>query len=162
MGNRAVITVDKKSGIYLHWNGGYTSVRAFLDYCKLQGYRKPSYDKSYAMARLTTVIANFFGGGDSVGIGTYENLDTNNGDNGVYIIGGNWEIVGREYSEDIEDDYDKDQYYDMMEAINNAMPKNQQIPNLFDTLNEQTMREILEDENLTLDEKIAQLKKVGL
>ena len=38
MGNRAVITTEKNFenngvGVYLHWNGGYDSVSAFLKYC---------------------------------------------------------------------------------------------------------------------------------
>lgn len=162
MGNRAVLTVDKKFGIYLHWNGGYTSVKAFLDYCNLKGYRKPNYDKSYAMTRLVQVISNFFGGDSSVGIGAYENLDIDNGDNGVYIIGCDWEIVGREFSDTVVDDFDSDQYYGMIEEINKCMPEKEQISNLFEVLNEQKMKAILKNENLTIDEKIAELKKVGL
>lgn len=114
------------------------------------------------MARLCQVIANFFGGGCSVGIGCYENLDTNNFDNGVYIIGRNWEIIGREFADDCTDDFERDSYYEMIEEINKRMPEVEKIQNIFEVLNEQTMREILEDENLTLDEKIAELKKVGL
>lgn len=163
MGNRAVITTrEKKFGIYLHWNGGYTSVKAFLDYCKLQGYRKPDYDTTYAMARLCQVIANFFGGGNSVGIGCYENLDTDNGDNGVYVIGDDWQIIDRSYANIEYDELDKDKYYETLEEINKKQPDNEKIKNIFEVLNEQIMREILENENLTLDEKIAQLKKVGL
>ena len=96
MGNRAVITTpDKKIGVYLHWNGGRDSVEAFLTYCKLQNFRCPE-DDDYGWARLCQVIGNTFGGGYSVGIDRYEVLDTDNGDNGVYIIK-NWEIIGREY-----------------------------------------------------------------
>lgn len=163
MGNRAVITTrNKKVGVYLHWNGGYTSIKAFLDYCKLQGYRRPDCDIDYAMARLCQVIANFFGGGNSIGIGCYENLDIDNGDNGTYIIGGDWEIVGREFADIEYDELDKDQYYEMLEEINNKQPENEKIKNIFEVLNEQTIREILKNEELSLDEKIAQLKKVGL
>ena len=63
MGNRAVITTvdgwkNNGIGIYLHWNGGKDSIEAFLKYCKLRGFR----NGDYGMARLTQVIANFFGG----------------------------------------------------------------------------------------------------
>ena len=87
MGNRAVITTpDKKIGVYLHWNGGRDSVEGFLRTCKKYGFRPPERD-NYGWARLCQVIANFFGpDGLSVGIGPYEELDRNNGDNGVYII----------------------------------------------------------------------------
>lgn len=107
MGNRAVIMTrdaweNNGIGIYLHWNGGRDSVEGFLAYCKRAGMRTPDSDPSYQMARLCQVIANFFGGSDSIGIDTRDNLDCDNWDNGVYIIGGDWEIVGREYFESEE------------------------------------------------------------
>ena len=111
MGNRAVITTKhKKIGVYLHWNGGRDSVEAFLTYCKLKGYRSP--DKNcYGWARLCQVIGNYFGGDLSIGINTYENLDTDNGDNGVYIIE-NWEIVDRLYYKGYEQ-----QEYDLLTML---------------------------------------------
>ncbi len=54
-------------------------------------------DPSYAMARLTQIIANYFGGSTSIGIGRVRDLDYDNGDNGTYLIGGDWEILGREF-----------------------------------------------------------------
>ncbi len=107
MGNRAVITTRKNFenngvGIYLHWNGGRDSVEAFLKYAELKGYRPPDKD-CYGWARLCQVIGNFFGGGYSIGIDTVDKLDTDNGDNGTYIIEG-WKIVGREYFEGEEQD----------------------------------------------------------
>lgn len=124
MGNRAVITTeDKKIGVYLHWNGGRDSIEAFLLYCKLQGYRAPEND-CYGWARLCQVIGNFFGGTGSVGIDTYDRLDTNNWDNGVYIIK-NWEIVGREFN-----NYPEQQSYDLLEllkVINKKMPEYEQL-----------------------------------
>ena len=39
---------------------------------------------------------NFFGGTTSLGVDLFENLDTDNGDNEVYIIK-DWKIVGREH-----------------------------------------------------------------
>jgi len=114
MGNRAVITASKSpfaagscdTGIYLHWNGGRDSIEAFLAYCKLQGFREPP--DSYGLARLVQVIANFFGGGLSIGVDKCCNLDCDNWDNGLYQIKG-WEIVGRQcISEDFmeQDSYD--------------------------------------------------------
>lgn len=94
MGNRAVIATESKDlGVYLHWNGGRDSVEAFLAYCDLQGYSSPESD-DYGWARLCQTIGNFFGGSTSLGIDKYELLDTNNYDNGVYIIK-NWKIVDR-------------------------------------------------------------------
>jgi len=104
MGNRAVITLkphegksyDNQIGIYVHWNGGRDSIEAFLTYCKLRGFRSPSSD-SYGFARLTQVIANFFGGdGLSIGVDVCKHLDCHNYDNGVYLIK-DWEIVGRDH-----------------------------------------------------------------
>ena len=124
MGNRAIIKpVDKDIGVYLHWNGGRDSVRAFLKYCELKGYRAPS-DDNYGWARLCQVIGNFFGGSTSLGIDTVNNLDCNNWDNGVYLIEG-WEIVGRMYFDGEEQDY-----YDLVEmlnGINDQMPESERI-----------------------------------
>jgi len=124
MGNRAVITTeDKKIGIYLHWNGGRDSVEAFLKYCELQGQRSPDSD-SYGWARLSQVIGNFFGGTTSIGIGPYETLDTDNFDNGTYIIK-DWKIIGREFFEGEEQaEYTMQE---MLEGINEKQPKEDQI-----------------------------------
>lgn len=101
MGNRAIIKgVGTNIGVYVHWNGGYDSVLAFTQYCKLKGYRSPESDPAYGTARLAQVIGNFFGGSHSVGI---ENMSGTTVmtpelvqefflDNGVYEIE-NWEIV---------------------------------------------------------------------
>ena len=106
MGNRAVITTEeKKIGVYLHWNGGYDSVNAFLTYCKLRDFREPE-DDNYGWARLCQIVSNYFGGDLSIGIDTLDCLDCKNGDNGVYIIK-NWEIVGREFAPRFEqNEYD--------------------------------------------------------
>lgn len=124
MGNRAVITTkEKRIGVYLHWNGGRDSVEAFLKYCELKNYRPPEQD-NYGWARLCQVIGNFFGEGLSIGIDEYKHLDTDNGDNGVYIIE-NWQIVGREYFGGREQDY-KDMY-EMLVEINKRQPESEQI-----------------------------------
>ena len=124
MGNRAVITTeDKKIGVYVHWNGGRDSVEAFLKYCELKGYRKPEED-CYGWARLCQVIGNFFGGELSVGIDTYECLDTNNWDNGVYIIK-DWKIIGREYAP--EEEQEGHEMLSMLKSINKAQPVDEQL-----------------------------------
>lgn len=128
MGNRAVITTKENFenngiGIYLHWNGGYDSVSAFLKYCELKGYRTPDTD-NYGWARLCQVIGNFFGGSTSIGIDTVDKLDCDNYDNGVYIIEG-WEIVDRKHKRCAEQM--NHAMEDMLLAIDNAMPKAEQI-----------------------------------
>lgn len=98
MGNRAVIGFEgKKTGIYLHWNGGEESVRAFLECAKTYGVRDPVRD-SYGIARLVQIIGNFFGGSLSLSVGDLEGLDCENFDNGLYMVGQNWEIVERKFN----------------------------------------------------------------
>ena len=133
MGNRAVITIvdeeaknnfnEENIGVYLHWNGGYDSVNAFLSYCKLKGYRQPESD-NYGWARLCQVIGNFFGGDCSVGIDQCKNLDCDNWDNGVYLIK-DWKIVGRVYHEGREQgEYD---LLEFLEEIDNRMPEKERL-----------------------------------
>ena len=123
MGNRAVITTkEKKIGVYLHWNGGRDSVTAFLTYCKMKNYRTPESD-NYGWARLCQVIGNFFGGDCSIGIDEYDVLDTDNGDNGVYIIE-NWEIVDREFYNGAEQN--NHDLLEMLKDINKCQPEQEQ------------------------------------
>lgn len=106
MGNRCIIQPDGGSiGIYLHWNGGIDSVTAFLTYCRMRGFRAFGGDHmdSYGFARLTQVIANFFGGDLSIGIeecGAFTSDEQAAAwvlDNGVYVVGGEsgWDIIAR-------------------------------------------------------------------
>jgi hypothetical protein len=100
MGNRAVITTapfnKNNVGIYVHWNGGQESVAAFAEAARKLGYRDPTSDNSYGMARLCQLIGLFFGADEStsLGIGKCSDLDCDNGDNGVWLIGPNWTMVG--------------------------------------------------------------------
>ena len=101
MGNRAVITASTTKttgvGIYVHWNGGLESVLAFLHVAKERGYRDPTNDPAYGMARLCGLVCEFFGLklDTCVGIGQLKELNCNNGDNGVYVIGADWTIQRR-------------------------------------------------------------------
>ena len=129
MGNRAVITTEsKKIGVYLHWNGGRDSVEAFLKYCELQQFASPEKD-CYGWARLCQVISNFFEGGLSIGIDEYYKLDTDNYDNGTYIIK-DWEIIGREFFEGAEqNEYNLDL---MLRHIDKKQPKHMQLGEFLD------------------------------
>ena len=128
MGNRAIIQTRKGYenngiGIYLHWNGGYDSVSAFLKYCELKGYRAPDVD-SYGWARLCQVIGNFFGGGLSLGIDIFDKEAGEWCDNGTYIIEG-WHIVDRKhYDYDEQNSYD---LFDMLIDIDKAQPVSEQL-----------------------------------
>ena len=93
MGNRALIAFKQKESvkkkedvpcIYLHWNGGRDSVEAFLDATRRLGVRKN--DPSYAMARLTQIIANYLGGTLSIGISSVGDWALDFLDNGIYWV----------------------------------------------------------------------------
>jgi hypothetical protein len=104
MGNRAVITTAPykpgNTGIYLHWNGGRASIEGFLQAAKKLGYRSPGSNPQYAIGSLAGLIWTYLGtDGYSLGIGRCDQLDVDNSDNGTYLIGGDWEIVGRKYYE---------------------------------------------------------------
>ena len=128
MGNRAVITTtNKEMGVYVHWNGGRTSVEGFLAYCKMMGYRKPETD-CYGWARLVQTIANFFGSdGLSVGVDKYTSLDCDNWDNGVYIVK-DWHVVGREFQRDEDEEVNLEDLTGMMLEINKCQPEGTQQP----------------------------------
>ena len=131
MGNRAVITTESKElGIYLHWNGGRDSVEGFLKYCELRGFRAPS-DDNYGWACLAHVITNFFGDGMSCGIDLYDRLDTDNWDNGVYVIKG-WEIVDRLFMHgDEQQEYPLDE---MLRSIDRKMPEDERLGDYLDSI----------------------------
>lgn len=100
MGNRAIVKpINENIGVYLHWNGGVDSVTAFLEYCKLKGYRDFGGERvdGYGIARFVQVVSNFFGGTTSIGIemNVDETEECANGlDNGIYVIDG-WDIKKR-------------------------------------------------------------------
>lgn len=128
MGNRAVITIKEENvpkenwnSLYLHWNGGRDSVQPFLDVAKLYGIRCAN-DSTYGIARLAQLIGNYFGGTLSLGVGRYGQLDTDNYDNGVYVIGKNWEIVDREFFEGKEQqEHDFDEFVKDIRKVNDPI-----------------------------------------
>lgn len=134
MGNRAIITTRaREMGVYLHWNGGRSSVEAFLAYCKLKRYRAPSDDAPYGFARLAQVIANFFGGALSVGVVRYSNDEAMRSglDNGVYVIEG-WHIVERIYPYDGFIEASSGDLTHMLHAIDRQQPINEQLGDIID------------------------------
>lgn len=127
MGNRAVITTEEKQiGVYVHWNGGKESIETFLAYCDMKNQRPPESD-CYGWARLCQVIGNFFGGTTSIGIDKYNRLDTDNWDNGVYIIK-DWKIIGRDFKrrEDQEISSFKELEENLIE-VNKKQPAEEQV-----------------------------------
>ena len=129
MGNRAVIacgTNDNDVGVYLHWNGGRKSIDGFLAYCKAMRYRSPDRD-CYGWACLVQTIRTWFGGdGLSCGIDTYDKLDTDNFDNGVYIING-WKVVDRKFNRREDPKTSLDELIEMITAINQEQPVHSQL-----------------------------------
>lgn len=136
MGDRAVITTSREEdikesndiGIYLHWDGDINSVSAFLEYCKLQGFRKPEED-DYGWARLCQIIANYISASEmsrhhglSIGINKCCKLDCDNYDNGTYIIE-DWEIINRKYEPEWCEEYDEDRVKWLIEQIDKAQPE---------------------------------------
>ena len=126
MGNRAVIAFKQKHiskeqspAIYLHWNGGRDSVEAFLKASEIIGIRWG--DPSYACARLSQIIGNWMRGNLSLGVSAYSNLDTDNGDNGVFWIEGG-KIVGREFVQ-----YAEQNEHDLDEFVEEIMRANRHI-----------------------------------
>ena len=129
MGNRAIVKPKGRDvGVYLHWNGGIDSVTAFLEYCKLKGYRDFGgiYSDGYGIARFCQVVGNFFGGSTSVGIETDVKETEEYAewiDNGIYIIDG-WDIVDRIGAPSGREGYD---LYDMLNGIDVKQPLNERL-----------------------------------
>ena len=126
MGDRAVISNKNKNlGIYLHWYGYREFVESVLAYCDLKQYRNPDVDDEYGWARLCQVLGNTLGGTTSLGIGRFDRMDTDNWDNGTYIIEG-WDIKERLYQQ-YEDAKMKDPMFENLKYINEKQPKDEQL-----------------------------------
>lgn len=110
MGNRAVIVssgttksdASERLGIYVHWHGSESTIKGMLDECKRRGIRPVDCDSQYSWARICQCMADMISDeyGDcpdkystGIGIDIVSRLDCANGDNGVYYINGDWEIV---------------------------------------------------------------------
>ena len=135
--------------MYLHWNGGRDSVEPFLAYAKAKGVRGPVSDNSYAMARLAQIIGNFFGGTLSLGTLVYDPQkdpdynDINPGDNGVYVVDDEFNIVSRNHCYGEQREYD---FAEMLAEINSAQPKREQ-------LTDEQLKQVIDNHNATKGEK---------
>ena len=140
MGNRAIIKHEKSNiGVYLHWNGGIDSVEAFLEYCKLRGFRD-FYD-GYGIARFCQVVGNWFGGDLSIGVcectaTTDAEAEEYCLDNGVYVINSKWEIVQRLDANFHREGYDRIEF---LIDLDNKQPEK-------DRLGEETIRKMKQGE----------------
>lgn len=125
MGCRCVITdisvneqnMNTKLGIYLHWYGDKETVKALLEEVKSKQPRGVISDPSYGYARLCQIIADKITADtlaspfetakthayeSGIGIGIVSELDCYNGDNGVYYIDDNYNIVKQTDGSELE------------------------------------------------------------
>ena len=72
------------------------------------------------------MIGNTLGGTLSLGVGAYKCLDTNNFDNGTYIIE-DWEIVEREYPSWCNDDFEEQSEYNFDEFVAEIRSMNDEV-----------------------------------
>ena len=135
MGNRALIVGSHVQehgglGVYVHWNGGYTSCWSFCEYCALKAHRSPDSDEPYGVARLAQVIGNFFGGSLSVGVmHVPEGKLKEEGaycDNGAWVVNSKWEIVGNT-NMTVLPDINLVDACTMYLAIDKAQPENERL-----------------------------------
>lgn len=108
MTERAVIAfegADKNStltGVELDIGGDIDTVEKILGYCHQRGHCAPDTDPELAMTWLVYESVNKFiaytgASHMPVRVGQCKDLDCDNGDNGMYIIGDNWSIVDHLY-----------------------------------------------------------------
>lgn len=110
MGNRAVIAFHNNEHapvVYLHWNGGKASVEGFLQAAKQLGLDPQKFrsDTAFMDAFAKMIAIRFFdcAVGQTVYRQQYGKADTNNYDNGVYIISQQLKIIGRLYNQGQEE-----------------------------------------------------------
>lgn len=110
MGNRATVsfagTNPAAPCAYLHWSGSRCSVEAFLDIVRAAAPESVNPVHITPIAARDAFARAALAFGTSVCVGTYEECDTDNGDNGTYIVDSSLEIVGRQFAEGIDDDDD--------------------------------------------------------
>ena len=117
MGNRAVIAFTGGPGsgrgevhnntpcVYLHWNGGRASVEGFLEAARTLGYHNPHSTETERRDGFARLVQAWFGSG-SVYIGPYFQQDTDNWDNGTYVVDGRLQIVERRFTRDKPEEVD--------------------------------------------------------
>jgi hypothetical protein len=110
MGNRAVITFTNHATspcIYLHWNGGRASVEGFLKAAQQIELLPTNFNhESEFLDKFAEMIAHRFFKcrvGMTVYREKYGQADTDNWDNGVYVIDQKLEIIGRIYRRNSEE-----------------------------------------------------------
>lgn len=123
MGNRAVITFMNHATspcIYLHWNGGRASVEGFLGAAKDLGMMPSNFNhESEFLDKFAELIATRFFN-CTVGMTVYRerfgSADTDNYDNGVFLIDSKLNIIGRMFKRS-KDEIDPKKTNDIRESI---------------------------------------------
>jgi len=122
MGNRAVVCFSESGeysesllGLYVHWNGGRDSIEGFLKATKtLLG--DDGWTLQTGWDKFLDVIGAYQTGWTEVDVCT--KLDTDNNDNGVYVVGPSLSIVSREFRR-----YDEQYEYDLDEFTSEVLEK---------------------------------------
>lgn len=96
MGNRAVIThKEEEWGLYTHSLGDRATVEGFLNYANMMYHELgPKGQVLYLQEIMSPCTTG------ELKVNRYQRLDRDNGENGVYIINSDWEIIGRKYIPD--------------------------------------------------------------
>ena len=90
MGNRAVISTNKRDGLYVHWNGGKDTLNPILEFLKFEKEKrtlkilKKMNNEKNILKNIEIIYKIVFG--NRYKIDDYLKLDLDNRDNGVYII----------------------------------------------------------------------------
>lgn len=129
MGNRAVIAPQNPSWgspvIYLHWNGGLASVEGFL---KAARYLSINGNDGKAMQAIFKMIQKHYFRLNSnqehltVYLQRYDESDRNNGDNGVYLVDTNLNIVGRSGERLFGEEINPEKTQEIFECIISSSP----------------------------------------
>jgi len=112
MGNRATVsfagTGPAAPCVYLHWNGGRCSVEAFLDVVRSEREKTTSPGAHIApiAARDAFARAALAFIGSSVYVGRYDACDTDNHDNGTYVVDSNLDITDRLFMRNCQEEND--------------------------------------------------------
>ena len=95
MGNRAVINmVDSDVAIYLHWNGGRDTVEPVLEVAKEYGLTGDNAGMNDLYKMFHNMLSSDMT--ETAYVGTIPEYNgTASGDNGVYIIDKNFNIIDR-------------------------------------------------------------------
>ena len=112
MGNRGILRFQTLA-IYLHYYGGRATAEAIMRVCKALDFRTPGDDENYAVARACQIAGMLMLGNLSLGVYALDKAPQAY-DNGSWIVGKDWKIVGS---------LDMDENEDVLECISEEEEK---------------------------------------